>query len=259
MIAQDVWKETTGAMTRIIDVYINALRKKIERSGRPAIDPHGARHRLRLEGRIMKRLSIRWRLTLWYGSVLTAILVGFSGAVYLLMRHHLLALTDAALAEELADLSGDVLRCERPDEFSRELGPRYASHDGYEFQVSTRKGIVLFRSDGLGPRGLPIPVQAPSAPPAHTNLTLDGLGPMRLARRHGLGPGRAAHRPGRRLAGAERTCIEGASGGAALDCPAGRGGRARRGILAGSQGSRTGGSNGRHREGDHFNAAGSAA
>ena len=30
MIAREVWKETTGAMTRIIDVYINALRKKIE-------------------------------------------------------------------------------------------------------------------------------------------------------------------------------------------------------------------------------------
>ena len=33
MIAQDVWKETTGAMTNIINVYINALRKKVERPG----------------------------------------------------------------------------------------------------------------------------------------------------------------------------------------------------------------------------------
>ena len=56
----------------------------------------------------MRRLSIRWRLTLWYGVVLSAILVGFSGAVYLLMRHHLLALTDAALAEELAELAAEV-------------------------------------------------------------------------------------------------------------------------------------------------------
>jgi DNA-binding response OmpR family regulator len=37
MIALDVWKESTGAMTRIIDVYINALRKKIDRMGRPAL------------------------------------------------------------------------------------------------------------------------------------------------------------------------------------------------------------------------------
>jgi two-component system, OmpR family, copper resistance phosphate regulon response regulator CusR len=34
MIARDVWKETTGSMTRVIDVYINALRKKIEQPGR---------------------------------------------------------------------------------------------------------------------------------------------------------------------------------------------------------------------------------
>jgi two-component system, OmpR family, copper resistance phosphate regulon response regulator CusR len=37
MIALDVWKEKTGAMTRIIDVYINALRKKVDRLGRPLL------------------------------------------------------------------------------------------------------------------------------------------------------------------------------------------------------------------------------
>ena len=34
MIALDVWKESTGAMTRVIDVYINALRKKVDRGRR---------------------------------------------------------------------------------------------------------------------------------------------------------------------------------------------------------------------------------
>ena len=37
MIATDVWKERTGAMTRIIDVYINALRKKVDRIGPTAL------------------------------------------------------------------------------------------------------------------------------------------------------------------------------------------------------------------------------
>ena len=37
MIALDVWKESTGAMTRVIDVYINALRKKVDRSGGTAL------------------------------------------------------------------------------------------------------------------------------------------------------------------------------------------------------------------------------
>jgi DNA-binding response OmpR family regulator len=31
MMARDVWKETTGCLTNVIDVYINILRKKLER------------------------------------------------------------------------------------------------------------------------------------------------------------------------------------------------------------------------------------
>jgi DNA-binding response OmpR family regulator len=34
MIARDVWREPTGSMTNVIDVYINYLRTKLERSGR---------------------------------------------------------------------------------------------------------------------------------------------------------------------------------------------------------------------------------
>ena len=56
----------------------------------------------------MTRLSIRWRLTLWYGTVLFVILTGFSGAVFLLMQRHLLYLTDAALNEELDEIAVEV-------------------------------------------------------------------------------------------------------------------------------------------------------
>jgi two-component system, OmpR family, copper resistance phosphate regulon response regulator CusR len=33
MLSREVWKESTGAMTNVIDVYINGLRKKVERPG----------------------------------------------------------------------------------------------------------------------------------------------------------------------------------------------------------------------------------
>ena len=33
MIAREVWREPTGSMTNVIDVYVNYLRRKIERSG----------------------------------------------------------------------------------------------------------------------------------------------------------------------------------------------------------------------------------
>lgn len=37
MIARDVWKETTGILTNVIDVYINLLRKKLEQSETPQL------------------------------------------------------------------------------------------------------------------------------------------------------------------------------------------------------------------------------
>jgi DNA-binding response OmpR family regulator len=37
MIARDVWKESTGILTNVIDVYINLLRKKIEQPNSPQL------------------------------------------------------------------------------------------------------------------------------------------------------------------------------------------------------------------------------
>jgi two-component system, OmpR family, heavy metal sensor histidine kinase CusS len=137
----------------------------------------------------VKRLSIRWRLTLWYGIVLSAILAGFSAAVYALMHHHLLALTDAALEEELTDLAGDVTRCPSPGALPEELGLRYASHDGYESEVSRPGGAVLFRSDGLGPGGLPgLDPKSQVGPAGQVTRSVDRLGHARLAWRTVAGP-----------------------------------------------------------------------
>jgi DNA-binding response OmpR family regulator len=37
MIARDVWREPPGTMTNVIDVYVNYLRKKLERAGSPRL------------------------------------------------------------------------------------------------------------------------------------------------------------------------------------------------------------------------------
>jgi heavy metal sensor kinase len=138
----------------------------------------------------MKRLSIRWRLTLWYGVVLSAILAGFGGSVYLLMRHHMLALTDAALTEELAEICSDVARTSSSNAFPAELGLRYASHDGYESRVSTLEGEVLFQSEGFRKHSLPVPRQTTSSGrPTFVNLAASGQGHERLARRLVAGSG----------------------------------------------------------------------
>jgi two-component system heavy metal sensor histidine kinase CusS len=137
----------------------------------------------------MRQLSIRWRLTLWYGAVLSAILIAFSSSVYVLMRHHLLALTDAALAEELGDLGGDVGRCRNVADLPRELAVRYSSHEGYEFQVSTLEGRPLFWSDQLSPSALPFPPpRATAQRTSRRSLRLKRLGHARLVSRVVPGP-----------------------------------------------------------------------
>ena len=37
MLGRDVWKEPAYALTNVIDVYINALRRKLELPGRPPL------------------------------------------------------------------------------------------------------------------------------------------------------------------------------------------------------------------------------
>ncbi len=137
----------------------------------------------------MRQVSIRWRLTLWYGAVLSLILIAFSTAVYLMMRHDLLSLTDAALAEELADFSGDVGRCRSPEEAPEELALRYSSHEGYEFQVTALSGQPIFRSDRLSPTELPVPERIGWHDQASfANAALAHLGRMRTTVRIVPGP-----------------------------------------------------------------------
>ncbi|MGP0067917.1 MAG: heavy metal sensor histidine kinase [Isosphaeraceae bacterium] len=135
-------------------------------------------------------LSIRWRLTAWYGIVLSAILAGFSVAVYLVMRHHLLALSDAALREEIAEVSDEVGRAASLSDLPGALGLRFSQVDGYACQVSTLGGEPLFRSAGLGPEGLPSPAARPDGGDglAIEEVTIDGPGLVRLASRIVPGP-----------------------------------------------------------------------
>jgi heavy metal sensor kinase len=132
---------------------------------------------------MIRQASIRLRLTIWCGVVLASVLVAFSTSVYLLMRHNLLALTDAGLAEELTELAEEVGMVHSPGS----VRPRYAQnaqHEGYEFQVASSDGRVLFRSDRLGAEGLPTAGPGPGhGQTNYTSLRLDRLGNLRVATR----------------------------------------------------------------------------
>jgi heavy metal sensor kinase len=127
-------------------------------------------------------LSIRWRLTAWYGAVLAAILAGSSVAVYLLMQHHLLALADATLRGEFAEFADEVGRAGNLSALPGVLRARFSAVEGHEFELTTPAGEVVFRSGGVAPTGLPRPdVGAVGTGPRLRGAALERLGPVHLA------------------------------------------------------------------------------
>ena len=136
----------------------------------------------------MKGLSIRWRLTLWYGLVLAIVLVVFGGAVYVAMRHELLARTDVALSGELDEISEDVQAAKDWTRLSEQLKRRFGRHEMYEFQVSQVNGQPFFQSDRLKPWRLRVPPVSSSLKHLDfetvrlgtNNVSLGSLGKLRV-------------------------------------------------------------------------------
>ena len=97
----------------------------------------------------MKNLSIRWKLTLWYGCAASVTLLAFGIILLILTRQQLLNRTDAALREELRELEleADITTSE-PD-FASSARQRFFHHDIYDFVVVHEKGHIVFLSAGL--------------------------------------------------------------------------------------------------------------
>ena len=136
----------------------------------------------------MKGMSIRWRLTLWYGLVLAIVLAIVGGAVYVGMRHELLARTDVALGGELDEILEDIQAAKDWTKLSEQLQRRFARHEAYEFQVSRLSGEPVFQSDRLKPRRLVLPavpaslrhLDFESVTLGAANVSLDSLGHLRV-------------------------------------------------------------------------------
>lgn len=102
----------------------------------------------------MKRLSIRWKLTLWYGGVLAIVLTLFSGVVYTVMRHQLLGRIDQGLDEELADVLSEVQRHSDSASLLECLNRRFAHHEGFDFEITDSNGNRYFTNTRLIERSL---------------------------------------------------------------------------------------------------------
>src|SRR5437870_2233134 len=113
----------------------------------------------------MMRLSIRWKLTFWYGAVLAVVLAAFSLAVFLVMRHQSLSRTDQGLAEELADVLHEIKRPSDPImSLAERLNLRFGRHEGFDFQITRINGSRFFANDRLKSSSLPLSAAPTESP-----------------------------------------------------------------------------------------------
>jgi two-component system heavy metal sensor histidine kinase CusS len=134
-------------------------------------------------------MTIRIRMTLWYGLVLATVIAVFGASVYLLMARQLRGRLDAGLAQELSALMEEVEEAKNPSRLQERLRRRFSAHELYDSQVTNSDGTVIFKSERLRAESLPSPpVPTPfkrldfeSVPLGSKDLTLGRLGRIRVA------------------------------------------------------------------------------
>jgi two-component system, OmpR family, heavy metal sensor histidine kinase CusS len=134
----------------------------------------------------MHKLTIGWRLTLWYGAVLAVGLFGFAGVVYSSFARNLMSEIDRALAEELSELAAVVREAPDRTGLVSSLQADFGRHEFYEIQVSSNNAVV-FHTPALVERRLPVP-DVPQAEQSTVSAEVSGLGSFRVATQLSAGP-----------------------------------------------------------------------
>lgn len=111
----------------------------------------------------MSRPSIRWRLTLWFGAVLAAVLLIFGASVYLVMVRLLQFRTDKGLEAQMAVIEDQIRRASTPEILRERLTWQFAIHPVYEMQVTEDGDTTWLRSERIVNAGLP-GLRKPSLP-----------------------------------------------------------------------------------------------
>jgi len=104
-------------------------------------------------------LSIGLRLSLWYVLIFALAQCVFGIGMYVVLRHHLRAIVDDSLRDEMQDLR-NVLLGQKPDltvtQLSEEVTEAYApDHAGEYLQIFTEHGEAIYRADFLVHHPLP--------------------------------------------------------------------------------------------------------
>jgi len=106
-------------------------------------------------------LNIRWKLTVWYGAVLAAVLALFGTTVYFMMRQELYGQVAAGLKMEMGEVHDEIARAKTVEELSVWLNRRFTRHPGFDIQVVTVAGEALLKSERIAQSGLPVPRSLP--------------------------------------------------------------------------------------------------
>ncbi|HMF19226.1 MAG TPA: heavy metal sensor histidine kinase [Gemmataceae bacterium] len=133
------------------------------------------------------RLSIRWKLTMWYGGVLALVLVAFSAAIFLVLRYEGLERIDEGLNEELTDVLFEINRASDAKGLMEWFQRRFFQHEGFDFQITDAKGKRFFASARLANAALPLP-STQSKSVSHESATVDTRGRWRIVNVQVEGP-----------------------------------------------------------------------
>lgn len=101
-----------------------------------------------------QRLTIRWRLTLWYSVAMAVCLAMFAAAIYTRTERNQAARVEFELHEELDEVRHSVLKNVAASEMLNELRAEFGRHPAFEFEITRPDGDTLFRSDRLAARRL---------------------------------------------------------------------------------------------------------
>ena len=127
-------------------------------------------------------MSLRWRLTLWYGAALAVLMLLLGTAVYLALSHRLMARTDQELDEELEELALEIELARDLDEVKRHLLERFSDHETFDFQVLSESNPPIFQSARLRQGAIPTDVDWPrTSGVVRTVETHPSLGEIRIA------------------------------------------------------------------------------
>ncbi len=128
----------------------------------------------------MTNLSIRWRLTLWNGFVLSIVLAVFCGLFLFQVHHHLKERADLVLQEEIDEITEEMHFYPNRQELLEQLEKRFSSHSHFYYQIY-ENGEKIFQSRFLSNIELPTPEDpATLRGPVFRDLQLPRIGRYRL-------------------------------------------------------------------------------